>query len=112
HPRRPRLEDLGAALGAVPRPHPALRSAMTLATASWLPRSGHLVLRVGAQVVPAAGVFGLSWPAAGGLMLYWIESVLALGATALLLMLFARRARAPERAADRQAIEHGLRSRD
>jgi len=77
------------------------------------PRSAQLVLRLGSQAVPAAGVFGLSWPAAGGLMLYWFESVLALGATLLLLALFARRARAPERGKDREEIAtRGLKTRD
>ena len=50
-------------------------------------RSGRLVLRVGAQAVPVGGVSVLSWPAAGGLILSWIESVLVLGATTLLLSL-------------------------
>lgn len=76
-------------------------------------RAGRLLLRASTQTVPAAGVFGLEWHPAGGLMLYWVESALALGATALLLALFARRARAPERSADREAIvESGIATRD
>ena len=82
-------------------------------TAGLLSRLGRLLFRAGAQSVPAAGVFGLSWHPAGGLLLYWVESVLALGATALLLTLFARRARAPERGADRAAIaSEGIATRD
>ncbi len=76
-------------------------------------RVGRVLFRTGAQSVPAAGVFGLSWHPAGGLMLYWVESVLALAATALLLALYARRARAPERGADREAIvREGIATRD
>ncbi len=76
-------------------------------------RSGRLVLRVGAQAVPVGGVFVLSWPAAGGLILYWIESVLVLGATTLLLSLFVRRTRAPENAADLAGLAAaGIRPRD
>ncbi len=69
-----------------------------------LARTGRLLFRTSAQTVPAAGVLGLSWHPAAGLLLYWVESVLALGATALLLALFARRARAPGREAERAAI--------
>jgi len=84
------------------------------ALAAQLPlRLGRLLLRTSAQAVPAAGVFGLAWHPAAGLLLYWVESVLALGATALLLALFARRARAPERAVERAAIvTEGIATRD
>lgn len=71
-----------------------------------LARTGRLLFRTSAQAVPAAGVLGLSWHPAAGLLLYWVESVLALGATALLLVLFARRARAPGREVERAAIVH------
>lgn len=68
-------------------------------------RAARFVLQVGAQAVPAAGVWRWSWPAAGGLALYWIESVLALAATALLTALFARRARRGQRAEGLREIE-------
>ncbi len=68
---------------------------------------------MGAQAVPVGGVLVLAWPAAGGLVLYWIESVLVLGATALLLALFVRRTRASGNAADLAGLAAaGIRPRD
>jgi hypothetical protein len=54
------------------------------------------VLRGGAQGAPIAGVLGAGWSPAGGLLLYWFESVMVLGATALLLALWGRRHGTPE----------------
>jgi hypothetical protein len=67
----------------------------------------HLILRGGAQGVPVAGVVAADWSPAGGLILFWFESVLLLFATALLLALWARRG------ADPAEIERaGIRTRD
>ena len=44
-----------------------------------------LSLRAGAQGVPIAGVAAAGWSPAGGLILYWAESVLLLGATAIIM---------------------------
>ncbi|MEO8198463.1 MAG: DUF6498-containing protein [Thermoanaerobaculia bacterium] len=58
-------------------------------------RFQQLLLRSGVQSVPIAGVAAADWSPATGLILYWSESVLLLGATALLLALFARRGADP-----------------
>jgi hypothetical protein len=72
-----------------------------------LHRLFQLLLRGGAQGVPVAGVVAADWSPAGGLILYWAESVLLLLATAILLALFARRG------ADPAEIERaGIRTRD
>lgn len=68
-------------------------------------RASRFVLNMAAQAVPAAGVFRLSWPPAGAMVLYWIESVLALGGLVLLLWMFARRARLQNRADDLAEIK-------
>ncbi len=65
------------------------------------------VLRGGAQGVPIAGVAAASWSPAGGLILYWVESVLLLGATAILLALWARRGADPG-----EIARAGIRTRD
>lgn len=64
-------------------------------------------LRGGAQGAPIAGVFGSGWSPAGGLLLYWFESVMLLGATALLLALWGRRHGTPE-----EIERAGIRTRD
>lgn len=74
-----------------------------------LTRAGRLLSRLAAQTVPAAGVFGLEWSPAAGLILYWIESVLALAATAWLLALFARGADEARRG---EIARAGIRTRD
>ncbi len=66
-----------------------------------------VALRGGAQGAPIAGVFGAGWSPAGGLLLFWIESVLLLGATAILLALWARRRGTPE-----EIERAGIRTRD
>ena len=66
-----------------------------------------LSLRAGAQGVPIAGVAAAGWSPAGGLILYWAESVLLLGATAILLALWARRGADPA-----EIARAGLRTRD
>ena len=70
-------------------------------------RLQQLFLRAGAQAVPIAGVATSAWSPVAGLILYWIESVLLLGATALLLTVWARRG------ADPAEIQRaGIRTRD
>jgi hypothetical protein len=66
-----------------------------------------LFLRAGAQGVPVAGVVAADWSPAGGLLLYWAESVLLLAATAILLALFARRGADPA-----EIARAGIRTRD
>lgn len=66
-----------------------------------------LALRGAAQGPPVAGVLAGAVHPAGGLLLYWVESVLLLFATALLLALFARRGAPP-----REIAEAGIRTRD
>ena len=66
-----------------------------------------LSLRAGAQGVPIAGVAAAGWSPAGGLILYWAESVLLLGATAILLALWARRGADPA-----EIARAGIRTRD
>ncbi len=66
-----------------------------------------LILRGGAQGVPIAGVVAAGWSPAGGLILYWVESVLILLATAILLALWARRGAAPA-----EIERAGIRTRD
>ena len=70
-------------------------------------RLQQLFLRAGAQGVPIAGVAAAGWSPAAGLILYWAESVLLLGATALLLTLFARRGADPA-----EIARAGIRTRD
>lgn len=72
-----------------------------------LHRLFQLLLRGGAQGVPVAGVVAADWSPAGGLILYWAESVLLLLATAMLLALFARRGAAPA-----EITRAGIRTRD
>lgn len=66
-----------------------------------------VILRGGAQGVPVAGVVAADWSPAGGLILYWVESVLLLFATALLLALWARRGADPA-----EIARAGIRTRD
>lgn len=66
-----------------------------------------LALRGTAQGPPVAGVLAGATNPAGGLLLYWAESVLLLLGTALLLALFARRGGSPK---EIQAA--GIRTRD
>ena len=61
----------------------------------------------GAQGVPIAGVAAAGWSPAGGLILLWAESVLLLGATAILLALWARRGADPA-----EIARAGIRTRD
>lgn len=66
-----------------------------------------LILRGGAQGVPVAGVVAADWSPAGGLILFWAESVLILFATAILLALWARRGADPA-----EIARAGIRTRD
>lgn len=66
-----------------------------------------LMLRGGAQGVPVAGVVAAEWSPAGGLILFWAESVLILFATAILLALWARRGADPA-----EIARAGIRTRD
>lgn len=66
-----------------------------------------VILRGGAQGVPVAGIVAAGWSPAGGLILYWVESVLILLATAILLELWARRGASPK-----EIERAGIRTRD
>jgi hypothetical protein len=73
----------------------------------WPAKLGRLLTRTAAQGTPIAGVVGGSWSPAGGLLLYWVESVLVLGATLWLLARWAKRHGSPGEAANA-----GIRTRD
>jgi hypothetical protein len=68
---------------------------------------GRLVTRTAAQGTPIAGVVGEAWSPAGGLLLYWFESVLVLGATLWLLARWTKRHGSPA-----EARASGIETRD
>ena len=70
-------------------------------------RIGRLLTRTAAQGTPIAGVLGETWSPAGGLILYWVESVLVLGATLWLLARWTKRHGSPA-----EAAAAGIRARE